>query len=339
MSARNTTSNLERMVTRTPLFATYYTEFKHTCKMEYCVERLTCDWCMSRIEQGLNSYAKPKLNGDCVCALLPSKISENCIRCGDIKEEIQFIRSEIIRTCTNYGIEVAQTLETNPLFPETIEKMALSITVLEHILRRQEIHRELDAENDYDEDISLDDSDSDTDDNVSELSFEDEIPENHDANSEYDTEHAEIHPEVVRTIISDEEENEEEEDNEDDEQSQSYVDMFVDDDIDLQSNSDSLTYTANESVSVSSYHTLDNFTMMSCDDLPRELPGQGLTLDDLATPSSREPSVVGMEEPYEEEVAELTTAFAKMDVSDNEGAGQKRKRSDSPEPWLYECNV
>jgi hypothetical protein len=51
------------------------------------------------------------------------------------------MKNEIRRAGLNYGIEVAETLETNPLFEVTIERFVLRIQMMEQILLRQQIER------------------------------------------------------------------------------------------------------------------------------------------------------------------------------------------------------
>jgi hypothetical protein len=61
------------------------------------------------------------------------------------------MKNEIRRAGLNYGIEVAETLETNPLFEVTIERFVLRIQMMEQILLRQQIERGNVRDNDEDE--------------------------------------------------------------------------------------------------------------------------------------------------------------------------------------------
>jgi hypothetical protein len=127
--------NIENMVDRQSSYAKILCEYSHVCSLQYKVEYPLCQTCIRRLETRGNSP------NECTCG--ESKyITEHCAKCSEIKEEIQFLRNEIRRSCTNYGIEVAESLETSPLFEQSIDRLVLRIQLLEQVLLYQHIERE-----------------------------------------------------------------------------------------------------------------------------------------------------------------------------------------------------
>jgi hypothetical protein len=132
----------EKFVSRRNTYADICAEYAHNCVMEYKVERPVCPHCLNRLEtNALRSTLSQnmKSSSECTCCEYTSFVLEHCNRCSSIKEEVQFLRNEIRRTSLNYGLEVAETLEINPLFEQSIEKLVLRIQMLEQVLLRQQI--------------------------------------------------------------------------------------------------------------------------------------------------------------------------------------------------------
>ena len=150
-------------VNRYTTFQQIFREYNHTCRQEYTVSRALCVYCFHRLEAS-RGFPKKMIPAKCVCLDIPSYVSEQCVHCDAIKEEIVFLKNEIRRSCTTYGIEVAETLETNPLFGQTIDKLVLRIEILEQVLLRQLIDTETAARKEQQQD--------DVPDDVSDLSEE-----------------------------------------------------------------------------------------------------------------------------------------------------------------------
>jgi hypothetical protein len=163
-----------------------------------------------------------------MCSDIPSYVSEQCVHCAAIKEEIVFLKNEIRRSCTTYGIEVAETLETNPLFSETIEKLVLRIEILEQVLLRQLIDTETAARNGQQQDDV-----DDVPDDVSELSEEPAVDE-HASESETDEDETEPNEEEDTAKeegeVTEESYQEDQEENEDEDETQV---QYVTDDMDI----------------------------------------------------------------------------------------------------------
>jgi len=165
MSSSQSNFVIENIVNRYTTFQQIFREYNHKCRQEYTVSRALCVYCFHRLEAS-RGFPKKMIPAKCVCLDIPSYVSEQCVHCAEIKEEIVFIKNEIRRTSTTYGIEVAETLETNPLFGQTIDKLVLRIEILEQVLLRQLIDTETAARKEQFEN---------NEDNVSELSEEPEL--------------------------------------------------------------------------------------------------------------------------------------------------------------------
>ena len=138
----SSTFSIEDYVSRRNTYREIHNEYAHECVMEYKTERPTCPHCMHQLETQVYSLQTNfKTNTVCTCAEYTCYVSEHCKRCSLIKDEISFMKNEIRRAGLNYGIEVAETLETNPLFEVTIERFVLRIQMMEQILLRQQIER------------------------------------------------------------------------------------------------------------------------------------------------------------------------------------------------------
>jgi hypothetical protein len=102
------------------------------------------------------------------------------------------MKNEIRRAGLNYGIEVAETLETNPLFGVTIERFVLRIQMMEQILLRQQIERGNVRDNDEDEvsemSVSINEEDGDQDENEKEELNKMDIPFTPETDTIYDVE-------------------------------------------------------------------------------------------------------------------------------------------------------
>ena len=133
--------NIENIVHRCATSQQLFQEYTHECRQEYTIAYALCVNCTHRLEVSRGIHKKPAPT-ECYCDDIPPYVSEQCIHCAAIKEEIVFLKNEIRRSCATYGIEVAETLETNPLFGETIEKLVFRIEILEQILLRQLIDAE-----------------------------------------------------------------------------------------------------------------------------------------------------------------------------------------------------
>lgn len=132
--------NVENIIGRDSTIHQVFQEFSHICRNEYTVSRALCMNCL-RAEE-CRFISRNSIPIKCTCEEIPSYVSEQCIHCAEIKEEITFLKNEIRRTSTMYGIEVAETLEMNPLFLQTIEKLVFRVQVLEQVLLRQLINTE-----------------------------------------------------------------------------------------------------------------------------------------------------------------------------------------------------
>jgi hypothetical protein len=176
-------NNIEDHVSRNNIHSIvqgYITEYTHECEMVARENRPVCEPCLYQTEMAFTHMGRCRAR--CHCDTLVPTITMECIKCTEIKEEIQFIRSEIVRASTNYGIEVAASLVQNPLFSQTIGRMVVRARVLENILMHQPVTDGMD--------ISVS---SDNSDNISDISADDEQSEDMDE-SEY-TEHIQIFPE------------------------------------------------------------------------------------------------------------------------------------------------
>jgi hypothetical protein len=152
MSAQ-TNFNIENIIGRHPTSQQVFQEFSHVCRKEYTVTRALCMNCLCIEESRFTSRNPIPIN--CTCEEIPPYVSEQCIHCAVIKEEITFLKNEIRRISTMYGIEVAETLEMNPLFLQTIEKLVFRVQLLEQVILRQMIRTETAERNDRDDDASM----------------------------------------------------------------------------------------------------------------------------------------------------------------------------------------
>ena len=152
MSAQ-TNFNIENIIGRHPTSQQVFQEFSHVCRKEYTVTRALCMNCLCIEESRFTSRNPIPVN--CTCEEIPAYVSEQCIHCAVIKEEITFLKNEIRRISTMYGIEVAETLEMNPLFLQTIEKLVFRVQLLEQVILRQMIRTETAERNDRDDDASM----------------------------------------------------------------------------------------------------------------------------------------------------------------------------------------
>ena len=182
MSAQ-TNFNIENMIGRHPTSQQVFQEFSHVCRKEYTVTRALCMNCLCIEESRFTSRNPIPIN--CTCEEIPPYVSEQCIHCAAIKEEITFLKNEIRRISTMYGIEVAETLEMNPLFLQTIEKLVFRVQLLEQVILRQLIRTETAERNDRDDDVSMSEDSTIVDDNNDEdamdtLSYDgNPSPDNH----------------------------------------------------------------------------------------------------------------------------------------------------------------
>jgi hypothetical protein len=132
--------NVENIIGRDSTIHQVFQEFSHICRNEYTVSRALCMSCL-RAEE-CRFISRNQIPTKCTCEEIPAYVTEQCIHCAEIKEEITFLKNEIRRTSTMYGIEVAETLEMNPLFLQTIEKLVFRVQVLEQVLLHQLIRTE-----------------------------------------------------------------------------------------------------------------------------------------------------------------------------------------------------
>lgn len=221
MSSSQSNFDIENIVDRYTTFQKIFREYVHECRQEYTVSRALCINCVRRLEAS-RGFPHKMIPTECMCSDIPPYVSEQCVHCSAIKEEIVFLKNEIRRSCTTYGIEVAETLETNPLFSETIEKLVLRIEILEQVLLRQFIDTETAARNkQHQDDID------DVPDDVSELSEELAV----DA-SEFETNENETEPEQTEYAKEEEEVTEESDQEEDDDEDETQV-QSMNDDMDI----------------------------------------------------------------------------------------------------------
>jgi hypothetical protein len=331
--------SMESFVSKTPMFAEVEQEYAHVCKMEQLTKYPTCVACLTRTEHEFHKRAFWQPRDECTCDELPSHTHEECKDCVAIADEIQFVRNEIVRLCTSYGIEVAQTLEINPLFSQSIERLVVRVRVMEQLLLRQQIHRNTghvsDAESESDnmseltllsdDDNDIDNDDTHTHDHVDESVYEEKETDtsviDRAANSEHGSTHAAIYPETCYAM-------EMEQPNAED------------------SDSDDFMSLANENEYV--FHTPESHKVKIVGPpLPPRRRGRALALADLYEGMYNDNKENGanndwrltmddLHTPLDDEVAEITRNLADLHIHETSlCAGQKRKRSDSPEPWLY----
>ena len=119
-------------------YAEIVDEYGHKCTMEYKVEYQMCEACADP-----NSvFATNK----CTCNEMPHYVSEECAKCVQIHNDVQHLKSEILRAAMNYGMEVAETLEPNPEFAADIDNLVSRIKMMERLLMFQKIEAEANAE-------------------------------------------------------------------------------------------------------------------------------------------------------------------------------------------------
>lgn len=298
--------NLEDIATRQSQYQFIVREYTHRCRMEYSVTRALCDNCIHRIEISRGVQMKLVPN-ECNCCDITPHVSEQCYRCSEIKEEIVFLKNEIRRAGINYGIEVAETLEPNPLFRETIDKLVLRIQMLDQVLLRQLIDTETvnrrkaepgnNAES-TDEDNAADSDDVSVLDDISEISFDTELPENYHANL-----HSPTTPANVNIISMG--------DSDDETENDPY--MFTPKNI------------HNENIRKI---VIPN----SSDPTNKMFATQNKLYVNIPQPQPEK------EEKDDDDVASLIHEIVQVAVSSELDieVGEKRKRPDSPELWLYD---
>ena len=180
MSAQ-TNFNIENIIGRHPTSQQVFQEFSHVCCKEYTVTRALCMNCLCIEESRFTSRNPIPIN--CTCEEIPPYVSEQCIHCAAIKEEITFLKNEIRRISTMYGIEVAETLEMNPLFLQTIEKLVFRVQLLEQVILRQLIRTETAERNHRDDDVSMSEDSTIVDDNNDEDAMDADDEDNNDENA------------------------------------------------------------------------------------------------------------------------------------------------------------
>lgn len=115
-------------------YAEIVKEYGHKCAMEYKVDYSMCEPCIDP-----NHQAGRK----CSCEEMPHFVSEECAKCVAIKNDIHYLKSEIVRSAMNYGIEVSRTLETRPDFAKDIDNLTARIKMMERVLIIQKIETEV----------------------------------------------------------------------------------------------------------------------------------------------------------------------------------------------------
>jgi hypothetical protein len=104
-----------------------------------------CLTCISEEETRLvlqhhpNHARKYSRGAMCECELQESHTVYTCSVCDEIKREIKFVQSEIIRISTKHAIEVSQTFIVNPSFQRTIEQYAFRCRMLNEFLLHQRV--------------------------------------------------------------------------------------------------------------------------------------------------------------------------------------------------------
>ena len=123
-------------------------EYEHTCVCSPITERSTCSICITNEEMRLNGMtARGRKHRElCECDLQESRTVYECSICTEVKREIVYIQSEIVRACAQHGYEVSQTFIVNPTFKTTIEHLAFRCRMLNEFLLRQQIKMEHSAE-------------------------------------------------------------------------------------------------------------------------------------------------------------------------------------------------
>ena len=129
----------------TSLFHHISTEYDHMCNYTPSTERAMCLTCISEEETRLvlqshpNHARKYSRGAMCECELQESHTVYTCSVCDEIKREIKFVQSEIIRISTKHAIEVSQTFIVNPSFQRTIEQYAFRCRMLNEFLLHQRV--------------------------------------------------------------------------------------------------------------------------------------------------------------------------------------------------------
>ena len=129
----------------TSLFHHISTEYDHMCNYTPSTERAMCLTCISEEETRLvlqshpNHARKYSRGAMCECELQESHTLYTCSVCDEIKREIKFVQSEIIRISTKHAIEVSQTFIVNPSFQRTIEQYAFRCRMLNEFLLHQRV--------------------------------------------------------------------------------------------------------------------------------------------------------------------------------------------------------
>jgi hypothetical protein len=265
---------------------------------------------MYRVEVSHGVQMKPVPN-ECHCCDIPPHVSVQCVHCAEIKEEIVFLKNEIRRSCMSYGLEVAETLETNPLFGETVDKLVFRAHMLENVLLAQIADPEnRTAHKDNatpPEPVSVEEPYKvydDVPDDVSELSYEEEEEEEQE-------EEDNAPPRKVNIISLDDSDDEETDPN-----------MFS-----PKTSRGLIRETVNNNIRKIIVPT--NTLRVN---IPQPQPEQS---DDEAEEEEEEDEEEG------EEIESLTREISKVTVSVQDSSanefdvGNKRKRSSSPELWLY----
>jgi hypothetical protein len=298
--------NVENIVGRYTTSRQVFQEYAHICRNEYKVTRALCKNCLFRLEETRGISHKP-IPKECVCDDIPPHITEKCIQCEEIKEEISFLKNEIRRTSVVYGIEVAETLEMNPLFLETIEKLVFRVEILEQVLLRQWIDMETATRLNQDN----------TPDDVSELSEEYILEEDDDLDE-------------IETCDIEQEEGEE-------------PDEIDDMEKDLSPNRANVMNMANGFIQKPDLNipiNIQEYTerpMKFKSDTNYCFNGMSVNYLHVTLPQPQfEP------ETNDDEIDSITRHISRMDIVDEEiddTDNKKRKRPDSPELWLYDGNM
>jgi hypothetical protein len=284
---------------------------------------------MYRVEVSHGVQMKPVPN-ECHCCDIPPHVSVQCVHCAEIKEEIVFLKNEIRRSCMSYGLEVAETLETNPLFGETVDKLVFRAHMLENVLLAQITdpeNRTADEDNATPtEPVSMEEPYKvydDVPDDVSELSYEEEEEEEEEEEQEEDN----APPRKVNIISLDDSDDEETDPN-----------MFS-----PKTSRGLIRETVNNNIRKIIVPT--NTLRVN---IPQPQPEQSddeseEEEEDEQEEDTKEDTEDEPEEEEEEgeEIESLTREISKVTVSVQDSSanefdvGNKRKRSSSPELWLY----
>jgi len=129
-----------------PIMEQITNEHAHTCVFLPITRRPLCMNCI--ITEEVRVYAsdyharKHSHMNPCECDQQKDSTTLICEVCEGVKNEIKHIQSEIVRESSNFGIQTSQTFIINPMFTQTIDRLAFRCRMLNEFLLRQSIHME-----------------------------------------------------------------------------------------------------------------------------------------------------------------------------------------------------